>query len=102
MRRRGVGLERVGEWMAEEPAKLADLTGQKGVIDAGADADLVVFDPDVEWKVTAEDLHFRHKISPYLGATLHGRVRETWLRGDLIFRDGKFDGAPRGREQVRA
>jgi len=102
MRRRGVGLERVGEWMAEEPAKLADLAGQKGVIDAGADADLVVFDPDVEWKVTADDLHFRHKISPYLGATLHGRVRETWLRGDLIFRDGKFDGAPRGREQVRA
>ena len=102
MRRRGVGLERVGEWMAEEPAKLADLAGQKGVIDAGADADLVVFDPDVEWKVTVDDLHFRHKISPYLGATLHGRVRETWLRGDLIFRDGKFDGAPRGREQVRA
>ncbi|MGB9291224.1 MAG: allantoinase AllB [Terracidiphilus sp.] len=102
MRRRGVGLERVGEWMAEEPAKLADLAGQKGVIDAGADADLVVFDPDVEWKVTLEDLRFRHKISPYLGATLHGRVRETWLRGDLIFRDGKFDGAPRGREQVRA
>jgi allantoinase len=102
MHRRGIGLERVGEWMAAEPAKLADLAGQKGVIDAGADADLAIFDPEGEWTVTVDDLHFRHKISPYLGARLRGRVRETWLRGEPVFRDGTFEGAARGREQVRA
>jgi allantoinase len=102
MKQRGVELERVGEWMAEQPAKLADLAGQKGVIDTGADADLVVFDPDVEWTVTAADLHFRHKISPYLGAKLRGRVRETWLRGEPVYREGKFVSEARGAEQVRA
>ena len=101
MKRRGVGLECVGEWMAEEPAKLADLAGQKGVIDAGADADLVVFDADAEWTVTPADLHFRHKISPYLGAALTGRVQETWLRGEPVYREGQFEGEARGREQVR-
>jgi allantoinase len=101
MKRRGIELERVGEWMAEEPAKLADLDGQKGVIDAGADADFVVFDPDEEWTVTESELHFRHKISPYLGARLRGRLRETWLRGEPVYREGEFLGEARGREQAR-
>jgi allantoinase len=101
MARRGIELERVGEWMAEEPAKLADLEGQKGVIDTGADADFAIFDPDAEWMVTESDLHFRHKISPYLGARLTGRVRETWLRGQPVYRAGEFVGVARGREQAR-
>ena len=102
MKRRGIELERVGDWMAAAPAQLADLAGQKGVIDAGADADLVVFDSEAEWTVTPADLQFRHKISPYLGAALCGRVRETWLRGEPIFRNGQFLGEARGKEQVRA
>jgi allantoinase len=102
MKRRAVELARVSEWMAEQPAELADLAGRKGAIDAGADADLVIFDPDQEWTVTAADLHFRHKISPYLGAELCGRVRETWLRGAPVYRKDEFEGEARGEEQVRA
>jgi allantoinase len=101
MKRRGIALEHVGEWMAEAPARLADLEGQKGVIDAGADADFAVFDPDADWTVTESDLSFRHKISPYLGAKLFGRVRETWLRGELVYRADEFVGEARGREQAR-
>ena len=66
----------------------------------GADADFAVFDPDAAWTVTPADLHFRHKLSPYLGAELRGRVVETWLRGEPVFRAGKFMGEARGREQV--
>jgi len=102
LKRRGMALERIGEWMASAPAKFAGVGGRKSVIDAGADADLAIFDPDVEWEVTPADLHFRHKNSPYLGAKLTGRVRETWLRGELLYRDGRCAGSPRGRELVRA
>jgi allantoinase len=101
MRARGIGVERVGEWMSAAPAHLAGLTGQKGALAAGADADFVVFDPDVAWTVTPDDLHFRNKLSPYLGAELRGRVHETWLRGQRIYGEDGFIG-PRGRELVRA
>lgn len=67
----------------------------------GADADLVVFDPHAEWTVTRDDLRFRHKLSPYLGAELRGRVLETWLRGERVFADGTFCGEPRGTQLVR-
>jgi allantoinase len=67
----------------------------------GADADVAVFDPDAPWTVTEGDLHFRHKLSPYLDAALRGRVRETWLRGRRVFCDGQFEPTPQGRELAR-
>ncbi len=102
MARRGFGIERIGAWMALEPARLAGLTGRKGVLAPAADADFAVFDPGAEWTVSEQHLHFRHKLSPYLGAKLRGRVHETWLRGEQIFGAEQFIGEARGREVVRS
>jgi len=101
MKQRGIALERIGEWMAAAPARLAGMSGRKGAIAVGADADFAVFDPEAKWRVAPSDLRFRHKISPYLGAELRGRVLETWLRGAPVFRSGAFVGEARGTEQVR-
>lgn len=101
MSERGLPLENIAEWMAAGPARLAGLDGKKGALVPGADADFVVFDPDSKWTVALEDLHFRHKISPYIGVELSGRVNETWLRGEPVFRNGEFVGEPRGGELVR-
>jgi allantoinase len=101
MRQRGLPLERIAKWMAAGPARLAGFEGKKGALVPAADADFVVFDPDSQRTVAAGDLHFRHKISPYLGVELRGRVRETWLRGEPVFRNGEFVGEPRGHELVR-
>ena len=106
LRTRGGRLDLLARWLAAEPARLAGLTGRKGALAAGYDADIVVFEPDREWQVTEEDLRFRHKLSPYLGARLRGRVLETYLRGECIFwgrsvRVGVIDPKAHGRELQR-
>jgi len=100
MHGRGVKLESMANWMCSAPARLASLDGLKGALVEGADADIIVFDDAVEWTIGESDLHFRHKLSPYVGLAARGRVRETWLRGEMVFSAGEFFGAPRGIEQI--
>lgn len=87
-RRRGIGLDRLAQWLATNPAQLAGLGRRKGRIEVGYDADLTVFDPDDETVVSATDLHQRHPISPYDGMRLAGRVREVILGGVVTGGDG--------------
>ena len=97
-----LGIEKIGVWMAAEPARLARLRGRKGIISAGADADFVVFEPNTRWTIELEHLHFRHKLSPYLGAQLQGQIVETWLRGERVFGADGFSAEARGRELVHS
>jgi allantoinase len=96
--RRGFTLRDVASWMAAAPARLAGCDTRKGRIAAGCDADFVVFDPDREFIVTEDRLHYRHPVSPYLGETLRGVVKATYLRGSPVFAEGEFPGEPGGRE----
>ena len=91
--RRGHSLGDISAWMSTRPAALAGLGRRKGQIAPGFDADLVVWDPESEISVEAEQLQFRHKVSPYLGRRLMGRVEATFLRGRLAY-DGS--GHPAG------
>ena len=95
---RGFSLLDIAHWMAEGPARLAGCHLRKGRIAAGYDADLVVFDPYSEFLLSKERLHYRHPVSPYLGETLRGIVKTTYLRGTLVFAQGEFPGVPIGRE----
>ena len=95
---RGCSLRDIARWMSGAPAALAGLRHQVGGIEAGRDANFVLFDPHAEFAVTEDVLHYRHRISPYMGERLRGVVRETVLRGRTVFRDGAFDGENMGRE----
>jgi len=99
--RRGFTLLDLARWMSEAPARLAGCEARKGRIAAGYDADFIVFHPDREFIVTEERLHYRHLVSPYLGETLRGVVKATYLRGNPVFADGEFLGKPCGREYTR-
>ena len=85
---RGLSIERVSQWLSAAPARLADLDDRKGSIAAGKDADLVIWDPDAEFRVDERRLHQRHKRTPYAGLTLRGRVIETHARGRVVYRGG--------------
>jgi len=85
--RRGFGLEQVSRWMASAPAALAGLASRTGSIVPGLEADLVVWDPSVDWTVDRQRLRQRHKLTPYHGRPVRGRVIETYVRGRLVYRD---------------
>jgi len=86
--RRGHTLSDIVRWMCVGPARLAGLTGKKGTIAAGADADLVVFAPDEPVSVTPDRIQHRHKVTPYAGETLRGAIAATYLRGTLVAERG--------------
>jgi allantoinase len=93
--KRGIGLEKVIQWMGSAPAALVGLAKRKGHIAEGCDADLVVWDPDATFIVDPKRLFHRHPLTPYAGNRLHGVVSETYVRGRVVYRDGTFR-APRG------
>ncbi|HEY7114709.1 MAG TPA: allantoinase AllB [Thermoanaerobaculia bacterium] len=100
-RHRGVGVAALAAWMASGPARLAGLGARKGSLAPGFDADFVVWRPEESFEVRPEALHQRHKLTPYAGRTLFGRVEATYLRGEKIYEMGCFIGPPRG-EILRA
>jgi allantoinase len=95
---RGYTLDKLVHWMSTAPAALAGISHRAGALEAGRDASFVVFDTAEEFSVTADRLHYRHWISPYLRETLRGVVKATYLRGQAVYREGTFASTPTGRE----
>ena len=71
------------------PAALAGLDDHGGPIQAGAPANLTVFDPGHEWVVDVDDLASRARNTPWGGRALRGKVKHTVLFGDVVVQDGK-------------
>lgn len=94
----GFTLADIARLMSQTPAELAGLSGRKGAIAEGRDADLTIFNPDACTVVAAKDLYFRHPVTPYAGETLCGKVMSTYLRGRLVYESGAFAAEPFGRE----
>ena len=96
LRERGLSLNQLTEWLARAPARLVGLQG-KGAIEAGMDADLVIWNPDAEFTVEPSMLQHRHKLTPYMGEKLYGTVEATILRGERIYERGVLSEGRRGR-----
>jgi allantoinase len=99
---RGLGVERVAEWMCAAPARLVGLQGRKGRIAPGLDADLVVWEPEATRVVDVTRLEQRHPITPYASRTLRGVVHATYLGGRKVHEAGRAVGEPGGRLLKRA
>jgi allantoinase len=94
---RAIDLHRVVDWMSAAPARLVGLARRKGTLATGFDADLVVWDPDGSYVVSDSMLFHRHRLTPYLGAALHGRVLATFVAGRPAYIDGDVSAQPVGR-----
>ena len=91
---RGLPVERLAALTAGAPARRFGLAPRKGALTIGADADLALLDPTARWTLQRDDLLDRHRLSPFVGRPLQGRVVRTILRGQTIIREGRLVGGP--------
>ena len=82
--------ERMADVLAETPAKLYGLFPRKGVLQPGADADIVVYDPRGTSCITAADQAANVDYAPYEGTQIAGHIAEVYLRGTCVVREGKI------------
>lgn len=94
---RSSALQAIARLTSFNVAERFNLPKTKGRIAVGADADLALVDLSKTFKVTKKSLHYRHAQSPYVGRTLTGRVVQTILRGQTVFKAGRFVTQPAGR-----
>ena len=94
---RDYSLEQVIDWMATRPARFAGLGQRKGEITPGFDADLVIFDDEADYTISADMIKYRHKITPYEGRRVKGVIRSTIVRGHTVFAEGEFAAEPVGQ-----
>ena len=94
--KRGLSLNRIAALTSANPAKRFGLNA-KGDIAPGLDADLVLVDPRETWTIRAKDSESTQGYTPFEGIELRCKVKATFLRGGLVYENGKVVGAPRGR-----
>ena len=82
--------------LAEGPARVNGLYPRKGTLSIGSDADIVIFDPEKEWTIHAENLHMAIDFSPYEGRQVCGAVETTISRGRIVYVDEAFQGKEGG------
>jgi len=90
-----ISLEKVVEKMCHAPARLFRVK-DRGFIEPGLKADLVLVDMDRQWTVAHKNIHYKCAWSPFEGFTFHSAVSHTWVNGQLAYRDGLFNEMVRG------
>lgn len=89
-----ISLPRLVEVLSEAPARVYGLYPRKGTLGIGADADIVLIDPTVDRLLTDDQIVSKAGWTPYAGRRIKGKPVMTFLRGQLIARDGKVVSEP--------
>lgn len=82
-------------------AKIFGCAPQKGLLQPGSDADIVIYDPKKEFTVTHGAMHSDVDHTIWEGAKLKGYPVETYSRGKLVYKDGEFLGSRGGGKFVK-
>ncbi len=95
----GVGLgnltlNRFVELVSTAPARIFGMYPKKGILAAGSDADIVLWDENAEYTISAATHHMRVDYSMFEGFHVRGNARDVYSRGELIVSGGKFIGRP--------
>jgi dihydropyrimidinase len=76
----------------DEPGPHLRAYPRKGALVPGADADIVLWDPELSITATAENRHGNVDYTPYEGMTFEGGPAAVYVRGNLVYKDGEILG----------
>ena len=91
-----ISMERVVEKMCHAPAICFGVE-KRGFLEEGYWADIAIIDPDLEWKVQKNNIHYKCGWSPLEGKQLKGNVESTIVSGHLAYHKGKFNETQQGK-----
>ena len=92
----GASIEDMAEWWSYAPAAIVGLA-DRGAIEVGKKADFVVWDDRARTETGKDKLFHRHKLSPYNGLDMKGKVEASFVSGHLVFSDGQVSDDRCGR-----
>lgn len=90
-----ISLEKIVEKMCHAPADIFHIN-KRGYIREGYWADLVIVDLKNKWKVTKDNILYKCKWSPFEGQTFNSKITHTFVNGNLVFGNGKFNESVKG------
>ena len=96
-----ISLPRWVELCATTPARMFGLYPQKGVLAPGSDADVVVYDPNATWTISADTHHMALDYSAFEGFEMQGGVSTVLSRGRVIVDGGAYHGSPGDGQYLR-
>ena len=88
-----ISLPRWVELCATTPARMFGLYPQKGTIQPGSDADIVLYDPTATWTISVDNHHMNMDYSAYEGIEINGKVDTVMSRGQVVIEDNSYLGA---------
>jgi dihydroorotase (multifunctional complex type) len=89
-----ITLKRLVETFSANPARIMGLYPRKGALVPGADADLIIVDPDAAFQIRGEDLYSKQKVTAFEGYKGKGIPITTVVRGEIIMEEGTVIGKP--------
>jgi len=97
--KRGMSLQKLAAMTSLLTAQIYKINDQKGLIEEGFDADLVLIDPDFAGKIEPSKFHSKTKWSPFADFPISMKVEKTFVGGELVFGNGEIVGEDfRGKE----
>lgn len=94
-----ISKEEVVRKMCHAPADLFKIE-DRGYLDEGFKADIVIFDPNESWKVNSENIFYKCGWSPLEGREFEGAVKRTIVNGVTVFEKGKLKESGAGERLV--
>lgn len=100
-KQRNCSVADIAKWLCANPAKLIGAQNNKGKLAKGYSADIVIWNDEKTFSVTEGIIRHKHRITPYLNATLYGSTEQTYLAGIKVFDNEEIVSSPTGKVLTR-